>query len=148
MNRPTIRKPEPTETEAIIRIWLEGNTQAHPFIEPDYWASHIGYMREILPSADIYVYEQDGDILGFVGLNGYHIAGLFIDPRHQSQGIGTSLIEFIKQKYFTLTLAVYKKNEKARQFYRRHNFIVMEERTDVNTNEKEVLMRWNRACPI
>ena len=85
---------------------------------------------------------------GFAGIDGNHIAGLFVDENYQSQGIGTSLIEFIKQHHFTLTLSVYKKNEKALQFYSKRGFAVTEERIDTRTGEKELLMRWNRACPI
>ena len=148
MKQPIIRKPKPTETETIIRIWLEGNTQAHSFIQPDYWLSHVEYMRQALPQAQVYICEINGEIVGFVGLDGNHIAGLFVNEQHQSQGIGTSLIDFIKQQHFTLTLTVYRKNEKALQFYRKQNFVAMEERIDTKTNEEELLMRWNRACPI
>ena len=76
------------------------------------------------------------------------LAGLFVSKQYQSLGVGTTLIEFIKQQHFTLTLAVYKKNEKVMQFYRKQNFVVIEERIDSNTNEAELLMSWNRACPI
>ena len=122
--------------------------QAHPFIQPDYWLSHTGYMREVLPQSEVYVYELDGKILGFIGIQEQYIAGLFIDQHHQSQGIGTSLIEFIKQKHLTLTLTVYKKNLRALQFYQRHNFVTVEERIDTINNEAELLLRWNGACPI
>ena len=142
------RSAIPNDTEAIIKIWFECNMQAHPFIQPDYWLSHVEYMRQALPQAQVYICEINGEIVGFVGLDGNHIAGLFVNEQHQSQGIGTSLIDFIKQQHFTLTLTVYRKNEKALQFYRKHNFVVMGERMDTKTNEEELLMRWNRACPI
>lgn len=148
MKEPVIRAPRPTEIEALIKIWLDGNTQAHSFVRPDYWLSHVEYMRQALPQAQVYICEINGEIVGFAGLDGNHIAGLFVNEQHQSQGIGTSLIDFIKQQHFTLTLTVYRKNEKALQFYRKHNFVVMEERIDTKTNEEELLMRWNRACPI
>ena len=138
----------PTEIEAVIKIWLDGNMQAHPFIQPDYWLNHIGYMRQVLPLSEVYVCEVEGEIAGFIGLDGDHIAGLFVSKQYQSLGVGTTLIEFIKQQHFTLTLAVYKKNEKVMQFYRKQNFVVIEERIDSNTNEAELLMSWNRACPI
>ena len=148
MKEHIIRTPRPAEIETLIRIWLEGNTRAHSFIHPDYWLSHIDYMRHALQQADVYVCEVNGEIAGFAGIDGNYIAGLFVDENHQSQGIGTSLIEFIKQHHFTLTLAVYKKNEKAQQFYSKRGFAVTEERIDTRTGEKELLMRWNRACPI
>ena len=148
MKELIIRKPLSTEIEAVIKIWLDGNMQAHPFIQPDYWLNHIGYMRQVLPLSEVYVCEVEGEIAGFIGLDGDYIAGLFVGKQYQSQGIGASLIEFIKQQHFTLTLAVYKKNEKAMRFYHKQNFVVMEERIDLNTNEAELLMSWNRACPI
>lgn len=148
MKEPVIRAPRPKEIEALIKIWLDGNTQAHSFVRPDYWLNHIDYMRQALPQAEVYVCEVNGEIAGFIGLDGNYIAGLFVGGSHQSQGIGTSLIEFIKQQHFTLTLAVYKKNEKALQFYRKHSFVVTGERIDTKTDETELLMRWNRACPI
>lgn len=148
MKEQIIRKSRATEIEVLIRIWLNGNTRAHSFIHPDYWLSHIDYMRQALPHAEVYVCEVDGEIAGFAGIDGNHIAGLFVDENYQSQGIGTSLIEFIKQHHFTLTLAVYKKNEKAQQFYSKLGFAVTEERIDTKTDEAELLMRWNRACPI
>lgn len=45
-----------------------------------------------------------------------------------------AIIKFIKQQHFTLTFAVYKKNEKVMQFYRNQNFVVIEERIDSNTD--------------
>lgn len=148
MRKPIIRKPLHTEIEVLTRIWLNGNTRAHSFIGPEYWLSHVDYMRQALPHAEVYVCEVNGEIAGFAGIDGNRIAGLFVDGNHQSQGVGTSLIDFIKQHHFTLTLAVYKKNEKALQFYSKRGFAVTEERIDTRTGEKELLMRWNRACPI
>ena len=148
MKEHIIRTPRPAEIETLIRIWLNENSHAHSFIHPDYWLSHIDYMRQALPHAEVYVCEVNGEIAGFAGIDGNHIAGLFVDENYQSQGVGTSLIEFIKQHNFTLILAVYKKNEKALQFYSKRGFAVTEERIDTRTGEKELLMRWNRACPI
>ena len=148
MDKPVIRTPRPTEIEALIKIWQDGNIRAHSFICPDYWLRHINYMRQALPHAEVYVCEVNGEIAGFAGIDDNHIAGMFVDENHRSQGIGTSLIDFIKQHHFTLTLAVYKKNEKALQFYSKRGFAVTEERIDTKTGEKELLMRWNRACPI
>ena len=55
MNKGAIRRPKPTEIEEIIRIWLDCNMQAHPFIHPDYWLNHTDYMREVLPQAEVYI---------------------------------------------------------------------------------------------
>ena len=95
MRESIIRKPLPTEIEAIIKIWLDGNMQAHPFIQPDYWLNHTDYMRQVLPLSEVYVCEVKGEIAGFIGLDGDYIAGLFVSKQYQSLGVGTTLIEFI-----------------------------------------------------
>ena len=124
MNEMIIRKPVISEIETIVKIWLDGNLQAHPFIHPDYWLSHVGYIRQALPSAEVYVCEAEEEIAGFVGLEGNYIAGLFVRSWYRSKGIGSYLIDFIKERYSSLTLAVYKKNEKAQRFYLRQNFVM------------------------
>lgn len=85
MRESIIRKPLPTEIEAIIKIWLDGNMQAHPFIQPDYWLNHTDYMRQVLPLSEVYVCEVKGEIAGFIGLDGDYIAGLFVSKQYQSQ---------------------------------------------------------------
>ena len=84
MNQGKIRKPQSAEIEEIIRIWLDGNMHAHPFIQPDYWWNHVGYMREALPQAEVYIYEQDGNIAGFIGLQKCHIAGLIVKSKYST----------------------------------------------------------------
>ena len=86
-----------TEIEAVIKMWLDGNIQAHPFNQPDYWLNHIEYMRQVLPMSEVYVCEVEGEISGFIGLDGDYIAGLFVIKAYQSQGVGRRLVEFIKQ---------------------------------------------------
>ena len=39
----------------LMRIWLEGNRQAHDFISEEYWLSHFDQVGEALSSAeDVY----------------------------------------------------------------------------------------------
>lgn len=47
-------------------------------------------VREMLPLAEIYVYEDDytKQIDGFIGLNNDYIEGLFVKETMQSKGIG------------------------------------------------------------
>ena len=83
MRESIIRKPLPTEIEAIIKIWLDGNMHAHPFIQPDSWLNHTDYMRQVLPLSEVYVCEVKGEIAGFIGLDGDYIAGLFVSKQYQ-----------------------------------------------------------------
>ena len=79
-------------------LWLAANLQAHGFISYGYWKENQALVKELLLQAEAYVYEKDGEILGFVGLDGEYIEGIFAAGKAQSQGIGKSLLDFLKAK--------------------------------------------------
>lgn len=135
-----IRKFEKSDTDAVMRIWLDGNTEAHRFINSAYWKDNYDAVREALTCAEVYVYEKDGEITGFAGIAGGYIEGIFVDKRYRSCGIGHELIEFLKGKYPSLSLSVYKKNTRALSFYLREGFSLAETGTDEATGEEELTL--------
>lgn len=54
-----IRQFVPEDLDEVMQIWLKTNQEAHNFISPDYWSSHYDMVKEMLPQAEIYVYEKD-----------------------------------------------------------------------------------------
>ena len=139
-----IRKFEKNDINDIMKIWKNENIRTHNFIEKEYWKNNYEYVREILPNADIYVYILNEHIVGFVGVNNNYIEGIFVDINNQNSGIGTSLLEKIKEDKESLTLSVYKKNANAIKFYEKNNFIITSENIDKNTNEIEYTMTWKK----
>lgn len=139
-----IRKFEKKDINAVMEIWKKENIRAHNFIAKEYWKDNYEYVKDILPKADIYVYILDEKIVGFVGVNNNYIEGIFIDINNQHSGIGTSLLDKIKEKKDNLILNVYKKNKNAIKFYEKNNFIIISENIDKNTNEVEYTMNWKR----
>ena len=71
-----IRKYQPQDLEHIMKIWLETNLAAHRFIPAEYWNGQYEAVKEALPQADILIYEEEGTVLGFLGLQDSYIAGL------------------------------------------------------------------------
>lgn len=134
------------DIDAVMRIWLKTNLQAHDFISADYWQSNFNAVKEMLPQAEVYVHEDDRtkQIDGFLGLNGNYVEGIFVKKAAQSKGIGTQLLNRAKEVRSTLRLSVYQKNQKAIQFYLREEFDVRSENIDSNTGENEFVMVWNR----
>ena len=55
------------------------------------------YGRKILPYAEIYVYQDDSakQIIGFIGLNGNYIEGVFVKETMQSKGIGKMKAKYV-----------------------------------------------------
>lgn len=139
-----IRKFEKKDINAVMKIWKNENIRAHNFIAKEYWQDNYEYVKDILPKADVYVYILDEKIVGFVGVNKNYIEGIFIDINNQHSGIGTSLLDKIKENKDNLTLSVYKKNENAISFYEKNNFIIASENIDKSTNEIEYTMTWKK----
>ena len=79
-----------------MEIWYRTNLTAHDFIPADYWKSHYEEVKRDLPEAGIYAAkDQKERILGFAGLTGNYIAGLFVKEEWQSHGIGKMVIDRI-----------------------------------------------------
>lgn len=139
-----IRRFEKKDLEEIMKIWLDTNIQAHDFIPADYWKNNFDSVKRMLPEAEIYVYEIEGNVRAFIGINSGYIAGIFVFSEMQSNGMGKQLLDKAKELYSNLRLSVYQKNQKAINFYRREQFVVKQEQIDENTGEAEYLMTWKK----
>ena len=139
-----IRNFEKNDINAVMEIWVNENIRTHNFIAKEYWKDNYEYVKDILPKADIYVYILDEQVVGFVGVNNNYVEGIFVDINNQHSGIGTSLLNRIKENKDSLTLNVYKKNANAIKFYEKNNFIITSENIDKDTNEIEYTMTWSK----
>lgn len=137
-----IRMFDACDLDQVMELWLNGNIEAHDFIPRNYWESNAPMVREQLLQAEIYVYETDGKILGFVGLQGDYLAGIFVDRHARSMGIGGQLIHYVQKIRRTLTLNVYRKNQRAMEFYLREGFSVLSEDIDEATGETDIVLSW------
>lgn len=126
-----------------MELWLDANLKAHSFIPAAYWKSNFDAVKEMLPQAEVYVYEDAGEIDAFVGLNGTYIEGIFVSSEMQSKGIGRRLLDFVKTKRTELCLNVYQKNTRAIDFYQREGFKIRCEGLDESTGEKDYEMVWS-----
>ena len=141
-----IRKMEEKDIPDVLQIWLETNIEAHSFIDKEYWTGNYEMVKQILPEAEVYIYEDEknGQIAGFIGINDQYIEGLFVKESAQSRGIGKQLLDHAKSRRTELRLGVYQKNMRAVRFYLRENFLIQAEQMDEDTNEKEYIMGWEK----
>ncbi|NIF19656.1 N-acetyltransferase [Pantoea sp. Cy-639] len=138
-----IRPYTPSDSDAVLQIWLEASIRAHHFIPKDFWLSQVEAMRtQYIPAATTFVHEHDGEVQGFVSLHGHSLAALFISPAAQGQGLGTRLVDYVKTGRDSLELSVYRANERAIAFYLRHGFSIIAEGVDEHTGAMELSMRW------
>lgn len=139
-----IRKLQKADVIKVADIWLDSNVKTHNFIPAQYWKSNYEPVKEMLLQAEVYVYESNGEIQGFIGLNGEYIEGIFVCDKLQSQGIGKLLLDFIKERRMGLSLNVYDKNARAIHFYQREGFEIQDEGIDEATGEKDYVMIWQK----
>lgn len=141
MNR--IRKFEENMMGDVLRIWLDVNCEAHDFIPCSYWENNIEKMKKELSELNVYVYEIDGVVKGFLKMTAdNHIKGIYVDRAYRNEGIGSKLLKKCKQEREKLTLEVYLKNEKALEFYKSHGFRYHRHQVDLGPIEREFVMKW------
>ena len=139
-----IRKFQDFDLKKVMRIWYDGNLEAHDFIDKDYWDRNFGYVKRALLQAEVYVYEINGTVVGFIGVDEGYIAGLFVDREYRGMGIGTKLMEYVKEKYDFFTLHVFENNDGAVTFYENRGLIRQEESVHEDLGEVEYLMYYRK----
>ena len=132
------------EINRIMEIWLESVISGHPFIPETYWQAEYENVRnDYLPKSQTFVYEEEGEIKGFISLIGNeYIGALFVEVSHQKQGIGKKLMEYVKGKQAFLKLAVYCPNRTAVDFYKKNGFHIDSIEKNEDTGVDNYIMAW------
>ena len=141
-----IRNLKNDDIDIVMELWKNSTIEAQNFIPDSYWLENYDNVKNnYLPNSDTYVYEEDGEIKGFVSLiDNIFIGGLFIRVDSQRKGIGSVILDFLKERNDKLQLTVYDKNERAMKFYLKSGFKILNTEIDKKTREKEHLMEWRR----
>ena len=139
-----IRELQKADINKVAAIWLDTNIKAHYFIPVQYWKGNFELVKKLLLQATVYVYEDNQEIQGFIGLNDKYIEGIFVSDKVQSRGIGKSLLNYAKDKRNKLLLNVYQKNTQAISFYQREKFEIQCSGLDETTGEKDYVMVWQQ----
>ena len=132
------------DLDDVMKIWFDANLEVHNFIDKDYFISNYSYVKEQMKQSNIFVYENNGKILGFIGIDNGFIQGIFVSKTSRSKGIGKKLIDYCKEKYSTLSLKVYEKNKRAINFYKNQEFRIHSKSVDIQTQQVEYDMVWEK----
>lgn len=139
-----IREYRAADIEQILAIWLSASIKAHDFIEPSFWKSKIGEMRDAcIPASETVVYETGGEVVGFYCLYENNLAAIFVAPSSQGKGVGSVLLDDAKNRRERLQLTVYKENAPSIKFYQQHGFTLLEEQIDEHTGHPELVMEYH-----
>ena len=118
-----IRKHTEKDIGVIMDIWIQASNLAHPFLDSTFVNKVKNDMRNVyIPNSETWVYEENNSVIGFIGMIGNEIGGLFVLSDNQSNGIGTKLVDFILHIHKELEVEVFEKNVIGRAFYDKYGF--------------------------
>jgi ribosomal protein S18 acetylase RimI-like enzyme len=104
----------------------------------------------LLPNNEVWVADNGGRVIGFVGLWGDVVSHLWVYPDQQNQGVGTALLALAKERRPSgLRLQVFQQNVGARRLYERHGFTLvgLADGSGNREGEPEALYEWHPEEP-
>jgi len=137
-----IRVMKEEDIDTIMDIWLQENISAHNFIDEKYWKTNKDKVQNQILKSKTFVYEDEDEIKGFIGLSGNYIEGLFVKSQYQRNGIGKELLKHCKEIFWSLILKVYSENEAAVSFYEKNSFFQRDKMDNAETGKTELYMEW------
>ena len=147
----TLRPATTADCERIAEIYIASRKRYLPYAPLAHTDAEVrAWVREkLLPSGDVTVAVEKGDVLGFVATSKddscVWIDQLYLHPSAVSRGLGTLLLTDAQHKLGApIRLYTFQQNEDARRFYRRHGFREIEFSDGAVNEEKtpDVLLEW------
>jgi len=118
-----IRKYKESEIPVLLTIWEQATSSAHSFLPMDFNRTVKEAMASTyLPDSNTWVFEEDGEVVGFISMLENEIGGLFVSPDRQSQGVGSQLVNHMRQFHQELEVEVFELNNIGKPFYEKNGF--------------------------
>ncbi|WP_392562923.1 GNAT family N-acetyltransferase [Orbus sturtevantii] len=121
-----IRQAVQGDHPILLALWQHSVKATHSFLtEQDIEKLYQGLKNEWLAQVELWVLLAQDEIVGFIGLNDNNVEMLFIDDKHQGNGYGKQLLNFVKQRYLQIYLDVNEQNPHALRFYQKQGFEIV-----------------------
>ena len=134
-----IRKIKVTDYPRLMEIWESAVLSTHDFLK----AEDFLYYKERLPVYFQYVnlfgFEQEGILIGFMGIAEGNLEMLFIDNKYRGAGIGKKLITYAIDNLQVTKVDVNEQNVQAVGFYEYMGFNIYK-RSNLDGEGKEYLI--------
>ena len=134
-----IRKIKVTDYPRLMEIWESAVLSTHGFLKEEDFL----YYKERLPVYFQYVnlfgFEQEGILIGFMGIAEGNLEMLFIDNKYRGAGIGKKLITYAIDNLQVTKVDVNEQNVQAVGFYEYMGFNIYK-RSNLDGEGKEYLI--------
>lgn len=109
--------------EKLTALWRRSVSETHTFLTDKDIAEIEDYVPQALKEVEhLVVAQNNGDYLGFMGIEKRRLEMLFLLPQFIGQGVGRKLIEFGIEKYQINEVTVNEQNPNAIGFYEHLGF--------------------------
>ncbi|MEQ8673749.1 MAG: GNAT family N-acetyltransferase [Aggregatilineales bacterium] len=141
-----IRSYMPADLPDILSAWESASEIAHSFLpEPFLIQERAAIQNNYLPTAETWVIEAQGTVIGFLSLLDNEIGGLFVHAEHHQMGAGTALMGKAKQRHPVLEVEVFEKNLIGRKFYAKCGFNPISRHIHEQTGNALARLRFDSA---
>ena len=128
--------------DTMMEIWLQSNVKEQSFVPKKYWSKNFKEVMRVLSLASVYLYEEDGQVLGFAGSMEEAMVAIVVTEEERGRGIGTLLLNKLKDEMGILELSVYTKNKGALAFFQKNEFKATDIQVESTTGQEIVLLNW------
>ncbi len=134
MESGVIRKAVPGDIQELVILWEASVRASHNFItEKDIEVYKKMIYDHTLRHVPTYVFEKNGKILGFIGIDDGQCEMLFVRPEAFGKKIGSRLMQYGIENCGVRKVCVNEQNPRASGFYERLGFVVVK-RDDKDSN--------------
>ena len=134
-----IRKVKATDYPRLMEIWESAVSSTHDFLKEEDFL----YYKEQLPvyfqHVTLFGFEQEGILIGFMGIAEGNLEMLFIDNKYRGAGIGKKLITYAIDNLQVTKVDVNEQNVQAVGFYEYMGFNIYK-RSNLDGEGKEYLI--------
>lgn len=122
-----IRKFKPADTISTAQVWYRSGKDEYTYL-PMFQAldedeALTVFKSLILQHCEIWVYQSQSAICGFLAMQGSYIDRLYVDPAQHRKGVGVALLKHAMQlSPDGLQLHTHQQNHRARKFYEKSGF--------------------------
>ena len=133
----TIANAQKSDYQDIIKIWEASVRATHHFLtEEDIQYFKPLILEQYLDAVTLRVArDEQGVIVGFLGVAEQGLEMLFLDPGHIGRGLGRQLTEYAFDHFQINKVDVNEANPKATEFYKKMGFKVVS-RSEVDSSGK------------
>ncbi len=123
MNNIKLRKFKTSDLNELMTVWESASVLAHSFLPEEFLEKERYNIPNVyIPIADTLVAESSGHVIGFISMIDNEIGGLFIEPDFHGIGVGTALVDKVRDLHTNLIVEVFENNTIGRRFYTKYGF--------------------------